>query len=206
MIIRKKDIDVRQHRLEPRQVVSWPRRDHVQHRPGPRLPCGLEDRRQVLRPHLGENQVAAQVEHAAALDLFKRNVRGTELSVGAERVDEPPVLPGDVDDQRLAGSGALADLDAGDIDAVFAQHVGHDPSENIAAHPANDGRTHLHLGQIHRGVGCTAADGQEQALRHHEFAGGRQVGDRRGDMVRDDNAGTQHIDGIADGQGTVSVK
>jgi hypothetical protein len=112
-------------------------------------------------------------------------------------VDEAPVLAGDVDDERLAGVGLRADGEGRHIYALLAQHVGDGPAEDVAADAADDRGRHAHARQIDGDVGRTAADGQEEAVRQHQLAGGRQVADGGADVVGDDDAGAQDVGVLA---------
>ena len=71
-----------------------------------------------------------------------------------------------------------------------------DPAEDVAADPADDGGRHAHLGQIDGHVGRAAADGQQHAVGHDQLARGRQVRDGRADVVGDDDAGAQDVNGL----------
>ena len=71
-----------------------------------------------------------------------------------------------------------------------AQHLGDDPAKEVLAHPAHDRGAHAHLDQIDGGIGCAAAAREQHAVGHHQLAGCGQVGDRRADMIGDDDAGT----------------
>ena len=67
--------------------------------------------------------------------------------------------------------------------------------KTIVADAADDGGADLHLGQIDRGVGRAAADGQQHAVGHDQLAGRRHMADRRADVVGDDDAGAKDVDG-----------
>src|SRR5262249_33456143 len=152
-----------------------------------------EDLGELVGADVLHQQVAAQVEHAAAGNAIERNVPGAEFGVGAEDVNEAAVLPRPVDDHRLAGLGRVAVPDQRDVHARFPQQSGDDTTEDIAADAADHGGRDTHLGEIDGGVGRTAADGQEHAVGHDELAGGGQMGDRRADMVGNHDAGAKDI-------------
>ena len=62
------------------------------------------------------------------------------------------------------------------------------------ADAADDGDLHLHLGEIDRRIRRAAADGQQHAVGHDQLARGGQMGDRRADVVGDDDAGAQDFE------------
>jgi hypothetical protein len=115
-------------------------------------------------------------------------------------MDEAPVLPLHVDDERLAGVEPGTHLHARGVHAALAQHLGDDPAEHVVADAADHRGGHPQLDQVHRHVGGTAADGQQQLVGQHQLAGSGQVGDRRADVVGDDDAGTQDLAGSAHGR------
>ena len=99
----QEDVDVREDRAEQREVVAGPGRGDVEDRDRPAGPGPGEPLGEGLRVEPRQDQEAADVD-----DLRPRRQRGVEVLgreplVGAEGVDEPAVLPLDVDDQALAG-------------------------------------------------------------------------------------------------------
>jgi len=82
---------------------------------------------------------------------------------------------------------------------VAAQQVGHHAAEDVAAHPADDGRRDFHFHEIHRGVGRAAADREQHLVRHDQLARRRHVGDRAAHMVGDDDAATKDVGALCHG-------
>ncbi len=99
------------------------------------------------------------------------------------------ILAFDVDDESLTGVESRCRLNRGDIDSGLAQEIGHDTAKHVVTYPPDDGDIHLHFGEVHGGVRSAAADRQQHAVGHHQFAGGRQMRNRLADMIGDDDSG-----------------
>jgi hypothetical protein len=159
VVVRQEDIDVRQQAVEAAEVVGRPRRHHVEDGPRAGPARRGEHGNQLVLAQLVHEEVAAEVQHLAALDPFEGNVGGAEGGVGAEGVDEAAVLAGHVDNEGLAGVQSGRKAQRRHVEAVAAQHVGDDAAGGVLADAADHRRRHAHLGQIDRDVGRTAADG-----------------------------------------------
>ncbi len=134
--------------------------------------------------HVVHQEIAAEVEYRAAGDPIERDVGRGEFGVGAERVDEAAILPGDVDDQRLAGVARRTDLQGRRIDLVLAQGVGYHASEYIAADPPDDVGTHVHFAQVNGDISGASADREQELVGQNEFPGRGKMGDGCTDVVR----------------------
>ena len=103
------DVGVGQDDLERLEIVARarasPRRARSPCRPARARANRSASSRGV---EVGQDQEIADVQHARRLLEHGVEIGGDEARVGADAVDEPPVLAPDVDDQRLAG-GKLAD-------------------------------------------------------------------------------------------------
>ena len=99
-------------------------------------------------------------------------VGGGEVEVGADGVDEPPVLAADVHDQRLAGLALGVDLQGVDIHAVGDERLGGEPAKDVVAHPGTDRHADAQPCQVDRRVGRPAADVEHQVIDRHELPRG----------------------------------
>ena len=102
-------------------------------------------------------------------------VGGDEARVGADAVDEPPILAADVDDQRLAGRQLAVDHERAGVDLVRLERLGGEPAEDVVADAGADGRRDAQPGEVDRRVGGAAADVQHQLIDRDQLAGPRQV-------------------------------
>ena len=64
----------------------------------------------------------------------------TKPGVGADAVDEPPVLAPDVDDQGLAGGELRIDLEGARVDRCWPERLGGEPAEDVVADAGADRR------------------------------------------------------------------
>ena len=134
----------------------------------------------------GQDQEVADVQHARRRLEHGVEVGGDEARVGADAVDEPPILAPDVDDQGLAGRQLGVDHERAGIDPARLERLGGEPAEDVVADAGADGRRDAQPGEVDRRVGGAAADVQDQLVDRDQLAGPRQVIDRRAEMVGHD--------------------
>ena len=116
-----------------------------------------------------------------------------EPGVRPEGVDEPAVLPPDVDDQGLAGRQAGVDPQGPDVDPLAGQRLRREPAEDVVADLAADRRADAEPGEGHRRVTGAAADVQDQLVGLDQLPGGRQVVDRRAEVIGHDHPGADDL-------------
>ena len=89
---------------------------------------------------------------------------GGEFEVGSHGVNEPAILASHVDDQRLAGRAARVDVQGLDVHAVSHQGFGGKTSKDVVADTGADGDTDAQPGEVHGGVGGSAADVENKLI------------------------------------------
>ena len=194
ILVRQKHIHVRKQAVEVRQVLALCGHDDVEHRLDAAGTGRGENGNQLFLRDAGHHEIAAKVEYSDLIQKLQWNVGRPEVAIGAERVDEAPILALYVDDKGLARIDAGTRLDGGHIDVCIAQDIGDDATKDISADAPDDGDARLHLGEIDGRVRRTAANGQQHAVGHHEFASRGEMRDRRTHVIRDDDAGAKDVD------------
>ena len=151
---------------------------------------------------VGQDQEIADVEHARGLGEHGVEVLGDESSVGPHGVDEAAILAPHVDDQGLAGRLAWRPIFSAEQSTPWrTERLGGETSEDVVADPGTDRRADPQPGEVDGRVGRPAADVQDQVVHGDQLAGPRQVVERRGDVVGDDQSGTDDGRGGLDGHG-----
>ena len=120
----------------------------------------------------------------------------TKPVLAPTRVDEPPVLAPDVDDQGLAGGKLRIDLERRRVDLVSPEGLGGEPAEDVVADAGADRRRDAQPGEVDRRVGGAAADVQDQLVDRDQLAGSGQVVERRANMVGHDQPGANDGDAV----------
>ena len=128
------------------------------------------------------------MQHAGGRIENLVDVRGGEFEVGSHGVNEPAILASHVDDQRLAGRAARVDAQGLDVHTVSHQGFGGKTSQDVVADTGADGDTDAQPGEVHGGVGGSAADVENKLIDRDELARARQASDRRRQMIDDHHA------------------
>ena len=90
--------------------------------------------------------------------------------------------------KRLAGRAARVDAQGLDVHAVSHQGFGGKTSKDVVADTGADGDTDAQPGEVHGGVGGSAADVENKLIDRDELARARQASDRRRQMIDDHHA------------------
>ena len=170
------------------QVIPGSRRGHVQQRARAGLAGPGETLGKATGVELGKDEEIADVQHAGGRIEDLVEVRGGEFEVGSHGVNEPAILAAHVDDQRLAGRAARVDAQGLDVHAVSHQGFGGETSEEVVADTGADGDADAQPGQVHGGVGGSAADVENKLIDRDELTRAGQASDRRREMIDDDHA------------------
>ena len=190
----EEDVGLGEDRTEVLQVVGGAGRGDVEHRDRASTAGEAEAFGEGLGLDAREDQVAAEVDDPGVAVEQGVEVGGGQGPVRAEGMDEAAVLALDVDDEGLARSPTRVDAEETDVDAPVSQGVGHESAEDVVADPAADRRGDAELGQGHRGVRGAAADVQDEVVGLDELAGGRDVVNRRAQVVGDEDPRADHGD------------